>query len=318
MTRPTARVLALLEILQAGDIFTAADLAGRLGVDERTLRRYVEHLLDLDIPVRSERGRYGGYRLAPGYRMPPLMLTDDEALAVLLGLVSARRSGLVASAPATEAATAKVRRVLPEALGRRLDALLATAALTAPEHPAEPTQTTTLLALAEAARGRRPVEIAYVDRHDRPSTRVLHPFGIVAHHGRWYVVGEDPAKQDVRSFRLDRVRAVREVGGTFDVPPGVDPAARLVAGIAEAPHRYDVVVHVEGTVEHVRSRVPPVGVVSALDEETVEVRIRAERLDWVAPLLIGIDRPFTVVGPQELRELLRDLAARLTASARRE
>jgi hypothetical protein len=85
MTRPTARVLALLEILQGGGTHTAVDLAGRLGVDERTVRRYADHLLDLDAPVESVRGPYGGYRLAPGFRMPPLMLTDEEALAVLLG-----------------------------------------------------------------------------------------------------------------------------------------------------------------------------------------------------------------------------------------
>ncbi|MER6900845.1 HTH domain-containing protein, partial [Amycolatopsis sp. NPDC000740] len=100
MTRPIARVLALLEILQGGGTRTVAELAGRLDVDERTVRRYVEHLLDLDIPVRSVRGRYGGYRLAQGYRMPPLMLTDEEALAVLLGLVAGRRAGLVTTSVA--------------------------------------------------------------------------------------------------------------------------------------------------------------------------------------------------------------------------
>src|SRR4030081_1503801 len=93
MARPTARVLSLLELLQSGGVRTVAELAGRLGVDERTVRRYVDHLIDLDVPVESVRGRYGGYRLAPGYRMPPLMLSDDEALAVLLGLVAGRRAG---------------------------------------------------------------------------------------------------------------------------------------------------------------------------------------------------------------------------------
>src|SRR5689334_24911372 len=98
MARPTARVLSLLELLQSGGTRTVADLAGRLGVDERTVRRYVAHLLDLDVPVESVRGRYGGYRLAPGFRMPPLMLTDAEALAVLLGMLAARRAGLTATA----------------------------------------------------------------------------------------------------------------------------------------------------------------------------------------------------------------------------
>src|ERR1700722_4859357 len=94
MARPTAHVLMLLELLQSGGVRTAAELADRLGVDERTVRRYVDHLLDLDVPVESVRGRYGGYRLASGYRMPPLMLTDDEAVAVLLGLVGTRRAAL--------------------------------------------------------------------------------------------------------------------------------------------------------------------------------------------------------------------------------
>src|ERR1700730_15829699 len=94
MTRPTARVMALLELLQSGGVRTVAELAERLGVDERTVRRYVDHLIDLDVPVESVRGRYGGYRLGSGYRMPPLMLSDDEALAVMLGLVAGRRTGL--------------------------------------------------------------------------------------------------------------------------------------------------------------------------------------------------------------------------------
>src|SRR6185312_1321296 len=125
MARPTARVLALLEILQTGGTRTVSELASRLGVDERTVRRYVTHLIDLDIPVRAIRGRYGGYRLAPGFRMPPLMLTDDEALAVMLGLLAATRSGAVpVPAAAVQSATAKVQRVLPEATGRRLAALV--------------------------------------------------------------------------------------------------------------------------------------------------------------------------------------------------
>src|ERR1700723_3869931 len=121
MTRPTARVMALLELLQAGGVRTVAELAGRLGVDERTVRRYVDHLLDLDVPVESVRGRYGGYRLSPGYRMPPLMLTDDEAVAVLAGLTGTRRAALQpAAAAAVDSAAAKVRRVLPRALAGRL------------------------------------------------------------------------------------------------------------------------------------------------------------------------------------------------------
>jgi predicted DNA-binding transcriptional regulator YafY len=110
MTRPTSRVLALLELLQGGGTRRVGDLAERLGVDERTVRRYAEHLVELDIPVRSVRGRYGGYRLAPGYRMPPLMLTDDEAVAMAIGLVVGQRAGLAPESIASESALAKLRR----------------------------------------------------------------------------------------------------------------------------------------------------------------------------------------------------------------
>ena len=126
MAKPLARVLTLLDILQTGGTRNLRELSERLGVDERTVRRYVDHLLDLDVPVESVRGRYGGYRLAPGYRMPPLMLTDDEAVAVLLGLTGTRRTALDPDAAvAVESAAAKVRRVLPRALSARLAALTA-------------------------------------------------------------------------------------------------------------------------------------------------------------------------------------------------
>ena len=130
MVRPAARVLSLLELLQSGGVRTVTELADRLEVDERTVRRYAAHLIDLDIPVESVRGRYGGYRLAAGYRMPPLMLSDDEALAVLLGLIAGRRTGLAAGT-ASETAAAKIRRVLPDRLARRLDAVLSSLSFTA-------------------------------------------------------------------------------------------------------------------------------------------------------------------------------------------
>src|SRR6185436_6267420 len=225
MPRPTARVLALLEILQGGGTHTAPELARRLDVDERTVRRYAEHLLDLDVPVESVRGRYGGYRLAPGFRMPPLILTDEEALAVLLGLVAGQRAGLATtSKEAAEAAAAKVRRVLPKTLAARLEALFASTDFTAPERETVTPEISVMLRLAEAARQHRPAVIAYTDRGDRRSERTVHPYGIVAHAGRWYVTGPDSASEELRTFRLDRITQVRLAQGTFTVPDGFRPA----------------------------------------------------------------------------------------------
>src|SRR5277367_7148729 len=158
MAKPLARVLALLDILQTGGTRTLRELSERLGVDERTVRRYADHLLDLDVPVESVRGRYGGYRLAAGYRMPPLMLSDDEALAVLLGLVAGRRAGLMTAAgTASETAAAKIRRVLPERLARRVETVLGSLAFTAPPGEFAAPESSVLLCIADAVRHHRPV-----------------------------------------------------------------------------------------------------------------------------------------------------------------
>ncbi len=327
MTRPTARVLALLEILQDGGTRTVADLAARLDVDERTVRRYAGHLLDLDVPVESVRGRYGGYRLAPGFRMPPLMLTDDEAVAVLLGLVAGRRAGLAtASASATDSATAKLRRVLPRALARRLDALLDTADFTGRPRAGVAPEVGVLLTLAEAARERRPVLIGYTTRDQRRSERTLQPYGLVAHSGRWYVTGADSASGELRTFRLDRIATIRPQPGTFDVPAGFTPADQVLTSLAATPWRHRVSVRVQGPLEHVRSRLPAaLATVTPIPngesggepgpEGWVRVELRAEELDWVPPLLAALDRPFVIERPDVLRDLVRSLSHRLAGWA---
>ena len=333
MTRPTARVLALLEILQSGGVHTVGELAGRLEVDERTVRRYAGHLADLGVPVESVRGRHGGYRLLPGYRMPPLMLTDAEALAVLLGLVAGRRAGLTtSSAVAAGSAAAKLRRVLPRALVERLDALLD--ALPAPQVPGPeagtPTgtgtgaETAVLLRLAEAARDRTPVRIGHTSRDGRSSERTVHPYGIVAHSGHWYVTGADPAQEDLRTFRLDRIAHVVVEPGTFDVPAGFDPADHVLSSLARTPWRHRVSVLVHGGADEVRGRLPAgiatveeLGTTDGATGSQVRVRLHAERLDWVPGLLVALDLPFEVEDPPPLRDLLRALAARLAESADR-
>ncbi|MFF3196401.1 helix-turn-helix transcriptional regulator [Streptomyces misionensis] len=328
MSRPIARVLTLLELLQSGGLRTVAELAARLDVDERTVRRYVDHLVDLDIPVESVRGRYGGYRLAPGYRMPPLMLSDDEALAVLLGLVAGRRSGLLpATGTASETAAAKIRRVLPERLRHRLDAVLGSLAFTtAPGTSAAP-ESAVLLPLADAVHHRRPVSIRYVAADGRRSERTLHPYGLVAHAGRWYVTGEDRTAGEDRMFRLDRMLGVRTLPGSFEPPAGPDPAQRVLRGLATAPYRHEVTVRVQGTAEHLQDRLPAgVAIVAELPpasgggaepEPWSRVDMRVERLDWLPAVLASLDRPFVIERPDELRALVADFAARLADSARR-
>ncbi|BCJ36520.1 transcriptional regulator [Actinocatenispora thailandica] len=312
MTRPTARVLALLEILQAGGTHTVGELATRLGVDERTVRRYAAHLVDLDVPVRSVRGRYGGYRLSPGYRLPPLMFTDDEALAVLLGLLTARPA---AGPAAAESAAAKLHRVLPAQLADRLAALRDTAEL--PAATATAPEADVLLLLAQASRDRRPVEIGYTARDGRSGRRTVQPYGIVAHGGRWYLAGPDSASGELRTFRLDRIDAPRVRPGRFEVPAGFDPTDHVLSALARTPWRYRVALRVQAPTEQIRTGLPAsVAVLHEPDDDGwVRVELRAERLDWVPAVLAGLDAPFTIEGPAELRGLVRGLAARLLAAA---
>jgi predicted DNA-binding transcriptional regulator YafY len=328
MARPTARVLSLLELLQSGGVRTGAELAGRLEVDERTVRRYVDHLLDLDVPVESVRGRYGGYRLASGYRMPPLMLSDDEALAVLLGLVAGRRTGLATTTgTASETAAAKIRRVLPERLARRLDAVLGSLAFTAPPGQAPTPDTGVLLSIADAVRHHRPISIRYTSAGGRRSERTLHPYGLVAHSGRWYVTGADPGIGEDRTFRLDRIADARTLPGSFEPPAGLDPAQHVLSGLASTPYRHEVTLTIQGTIEQIRARLPAsvatltelsyAGGADPQTEPWFRVELHAERLDWLPPLLASLDRPFAVERPDELRDLIAALASRLAISARR-
>jgi predicted DNA-binding transcriptional regulator YafY len=308
-------VLTLLELLQSGGLRTAAELAQRLGVDERTVRRYVEHLLELEIPVESVRGRYGGYRLARGFRLPPLMLGDDEALAVLLGLLAGRRSGLTtAFGPASETAAAKIRRVLPTRLGERLQDVLDSVAFTGEPVENSALDATVLLTISDAVANRRPIAIAYGDRTDR----TVHPHAIVSHGDRWYVRALDPAIGEARTFRLDRIGSARTLPGSFE-PPTDDPAESLLTGFATADYRYEVAIRVRGAAEQIRTRFPvSVAVIKEVEEQPGWQRlvIRAERLDWIPPTLAALDLPFEIEGPVELRDLVLAFAERLVSRAR--
>ena len=325
MARPTGRVLTLLELLQSGGTRTVAELADRLGVEGRTVRRYVDHLIDLDVPVESVRGRYGGYRLAAGFRMPPLMLGDDEALAVLLGLIAGRRSGLMTSAgTASETAAAKIRRVLPKRVAVKLESVLESLAFTDQSGEVDAPNTDVLLTIADAVRHRRPISIRYTARDGRRTERTLHPYGIVAHSGRWYVTGEDPELGDGgedRTFRLDRIADARTLPGSFEPPSDLDSAQRVLSGFATADYRYEVVLRVRGTPERIRARIPAsvATVTEAADGNDggwLRVEIHAESLEWLPPLLASLDLPFVIESPDELRELVLAFAERLAASAR--
>ena len=316
MARPTARVLAMLELLQTGGQRTVGELADRLGVDERTVRRYAEHLADLGIPVQAQRGRYGGYRLAAGYKLPPLMLTDDEAVAVVLGLRSAERAGLATTAPAaTASALAKVSRVLPRTLAQRLESLLSTAEFTTAARTGAPAGVDTLLGLASAARDRRTVQIEYTAWDGRESRRELDVYGLVFHSGRWYVTGQDHGRQDVRTFRLDRIASVEQRDGSYVVPADFDAEAQVVSGIAAVGWAHEVSVVLRTRLPEARARLPRSAGRLSEHVDGVLLETRVQRLDGMACMLAGLGWEFEVITPDALRDEVLALCDRLRASA---
>jgi predicted DNA-binding transcriptional regulator YafY len=198
---------------------------------------------------------------------------------------------------------------------RRIDSLLGTAELTAPGRPAAPPGSQVLLTLASGASERHPVAIDYTAWSGRSTRRVLSPYGLVFHSGRWYVTGHDSVTDALRTFRLDRVASAESIEGSFDVPADFDPTGHVLAGLASVPYAHEVVVVLDAPLAEARRRIPRV--VGELVEVPGGVRLtaRAERLEGAARLLAGLPWPFRVERPDQLRDELRALAVRLERAA---
>ncbi len=314
---PTTRVLTVLELLQAYPRLSGADLAERLEVDRRTVRRYITMLQEMGIPVEAERGPLGGYRLRPGFKLPPLMLTEEEALAVTLGLLAGRHLGLEAAAPAVEGALAKVERVLPEVVAMRVRAVQAALGFTAPRGSGPSAPAVTILALGEAVEQRRQVQIRYRAWRGETSERKLDPYGLVHHRGRWYLAARDHTRGEVRTFRVDRVEDVQIGEEMFDRPPDFDAVTHVVHSLATVPYGRTLAVMLELPVEEARRRVAPT--VATLEETPAGVVLHSsvESLDAAARYLVSLGCSFVVLHPPDLRAALRRLADEIGAMAER-
>jgi predicted DNA-binding transcriptional regulator YafY len=306
VAQSTEKVLAMLELLQAQPGLTGPELARRLDVDGRTVRRYAGTLVDLGVPVQAERGRYGGYRLLPGYKLPPLMLTDDEAVAVVFGLLVAARQGVT-----TPLALAKIERVLPAKLRERVQAVRETLGFTAPARPATPPAAGHLLTLGEATRSHRRVRLTYRSWRGEDTERDFDPYGVVVHNGRWYTAGHDHRSGEIRTLRLDRIGSITGLEVYFQPPAAFDPIAHVVAGLAAVPYRHDVEVLLHTGLADAARRIPPSAGTLADHPDGVLFTCRAERLDGMAQLLAGLGCDFTVHHPDELRHEILALARRL-------
>jgi len=302
----------MLELLQARHQLSGAELAAGLGVDQRTIRRYALRLADLGIPVTAERGRYGGYRLLPGYRLPPLMLTDDEAAAVVIGLLAAERLGQPVAGMAT--ALTKIQRGLPTALAERVAALRQTLGFTQyQKRPAVTADSGTVLTLAHAASQRQRVQIRYRSHAEQESERDLDPYGLVLHSGRWYVTGHDSNSGQVRTFRVDHISGAGLTGASFALPGGFDPVQHVARSLAAVPYAHEVEVVLATTVDDAKRRIPPTFGTLTETDGGVLFQARANDLKGAAVMLAGLGWPFTVRRPAALVTEVRALSDRLRA-----
>jgi predicted DNA-binding transcriptional regulator YafY len=270
----------------------------------------------MDIPVEGQRGVGGGYRVRPGYRLPPLMLTDDEAVAVALGVQASGRLGLSGSAEAVEGALGKIHRVLPDGLRRQVEALEATLDFTSGATKGAPVAGGTVLLLAESIRRRLRLRMTYKAFSGDETRRELSPHGLVVHAGRWYLAAHDHLRDDLRTFRVDRMQRLRVVSEpAAAIPDGFDAVTHVTTSLARVPWRWEVDVLLELSADEAARRVPAT-LAELVDQDGATVlRMRVGSLDWTASMLAGLGCGFTIRAPDELRASVRRLGERLVASS---
>ena len=314
MYDPIMRVLTVLEILQAREHVSGAELAARLEVNPRTVQRYIARLQDLCIPVESTRGVGGAYRLKPGFRLPPMMFTDEEAFALTLGLRALRYLGLAAFAPATEGAAAKLGRVLPDSLRDSANAVEEVIAVE-PGPWVISTDAEPLIRLCTAIRTRHAVAFHY-ESHDRKSSqREVQPYGIVHTDGRWYMLGRCLLREALRTFRLDRVSEVEVSDQTFERPAGFDAKACLQRSMPFVEAGFSVEVWLDLPLAKMRSHFALHRVMMEDENGGTTLRCSRANLEPLAAMLLTLGCSIVVRQPPELRDTFDRLAKRAAQAA---
>src|SRR5690349_7425666 len=311
MYHPTTRVLAVLALLQAHGRMSGSELAGRLEVNIRTLRRYIIMLQDLGIPIEAERGRNGAYVLSPGFKLPPMMFTNEEALALTVGLISARRLNLADTDRADESAFAKLERVMPLELKGRVRALTETITLDASPAASTPPSEIVLSTMSSAAQLQQRVHIRYRPNQGEETERDFDPYGLTYYLHKWYVVGYCHLRQDLRSFRLDRITQIHLINMSFERPNQFDPLAYIMQAIATMPRKFAFELLLKTDIDTAQKEVFDVLGILEASAEGVIMRGSVEDLDWLARQISIFSFDFVVREPVELRAELRKHSERL-------
>ena len=309
MAHPTSRVLAVLELLQSRGLVSGAELARRLEVDGRTLRRYIATLEDMGIPISTEQGRHGGYRLVPGFKLPPMMFTDEEAQALSLGLIAARGLGLADAAPAIESVQAKLDRVLPSAPRKTITALRESVAM----HTSAGAKADARLlrVLSESAQARRTASLRYHAADGVQTSRGFDVYGLVFRSGRWYVVGHCHLRAGLRTLRLDRVAHAEVTQAPFERPAGFDAVEYLSRALSNLPRAIPTEVVLHTDMATARAELHQAMGLTSPGKEGVLLRGSADELEWYARELMRLPFEFEVRAPVELRSTIASLAAAL-------
>jgi predicted DNA-binding transcriptional regulator YafY len=314
MYDPIMRVLTVLEILQAREHVSGAELAERLEVNPRTVQRYIARLQDLCIPVESVRGVGGFYRLKPGFRLPPLMFTDEEAFAVTLGLKALRHLGLSAFAPAGEGAAAKLGRVLPDPLRDSVHTIEEVVALE-PGPWVISTSAESLIRVATAVRTHRRVAFAYRSYDGSSSGREVEPYGVIHLDGRWYMAGYCLLRRELRTFRLDRIAELELRDESFERPAGFDIKAHLQVSMPFVQSAHSVEVWLDLPFEQARSQFPFHRVMVHKENGGVNVRCGRDNLEAFAAMLLSLGCRIVVRRPPQLKDAFLNIAERAAAAA---
>ena len=317
MSDTASRLLELLSLLQARRDWPGTELAERLGVSGRTIRRDVERLRALGYPVQSLTGPAGGYRLQAGTAMPPLLLDEDEAIAIAVGLRTAARASVTGIEETAIRALVKLEQVLPAHLRRRVAALGSATVAPAPGGPTvDPQQLTTIGA---ACRDTECLRFAYASRDGTASRREVEPHALVNRGRRWYLVAWDRGREDWRTFRVDRLERAAATGTRFTPRelPAEDAAAYVAQSLAGAFSRYEARITVHAPAADLERRLSFVGgSVTVIDEHRCEYRVSDDNPDWLAMRISMLGFDVEVHEPPEVIAAMRELAARLTRATR--
>ncbi len=309
---PTARALRALEVLQTRPGVTADELAAKLGVTERAARRYVGILREAGLPVESARGPYGGYRLGRGTRLPPVVFTEAEAL----GLVMAVLDGQPAAADVDDlvgSALGKVIRALPESISRQAAALREHASAAPDRYSARPDPAIASAFVAAVAAQRR-VLLTYRSESGNEWEAEVDPWALVVRHGRWYVLCHSHRADAIRTYRVDRIRAVQQTADEFEPPEGLDPVAALEENLGtgwEFPTRVVFDAPLAEVAPWIR---PPMGRLETSRDGCVLVGSTSNPAMYAQEWLPSVPFAFRVDGGQELRAAVATLASRFAAA----